>query len=219
MNESGPDRTNLTWQQLLAAYADGELDQPTRNRVEQRLAASPELARELRAQRRFSPLNEQFWLQVRPPDPLPEQWAAALQYVEDRLARKAEPNRDVRGGSRWLRRGLLALALALPTSAAASIALVVVIHSHGPPVQMVPVESDDGLLRLAQPDDIEIESLRHTDRGSLVVGEPPLTNSVTLAIAADVTLDGLQPDPDGAMPQIHMGIAEPAMIIAAPREP
>ena len=219
MNESGPDRTNLTWQQLLVAYADGELDRATRKQVEQRLTESPDMARELQAQRRFSPCNEQFWMDVRPSDPSPEQWGTAWQNVEERLARTAEPIRGSRGRSRWMRRGLLALALAIPTTAAASVAFVAAIHPLGRPVHQLPVESEDGLLRLAQPDDIEIESLRHTDRGSLVVGEPPLVDSVTLAIAADVTLDGLQPDPDGAMPQVHLGAAEPAMIIAAPREP
>src|SRR5260370_22869529 len=178
MNETGPERANLTWQQVLAAYADGELDQAARTRVEQKLAESPELAMELRAQRGFSPRNEPFWLPLRPAEPSAEQWSEVWNRVETRLTPQAEPGRHHNGRAHWLRRGLLALALVLPTSAAASVALVVTLHSSSRPGLDVPVESDDGLLRLVQPDDIEIESLRRLDRGSLVVVQPPLNDSL-----------------------------------------
>ena len=60
-----------------------------------------------------------------------------------------------------------------------------------------------------------IDAIRHADRPSLVVGEPPLGDAMTLVAAGDVTVDGVQPDRDGLMPQVMMDGADGA----TPRDP
>ena len=218
MNEPGPDPENLTWQQLLAAYADGELDEMQRRQIERTLARSPDAASELTAQRRFSPDNQQLWQQVRMPEPTPAQWSAVWQNVENRVHPTVQPARSTRPRTPWLRRGLLALALALPTTAAASVALVMSLSPSNRPAADQPAESDDAVFRLTQPDDVEINSIRYSDQASLVVGRPPLAEAMTLVSSADVTLDEIKPDRDGFLPQVQMGPDGP-MIFAPPHEP
>ena len=63
--------------ELLAAYADGELDGPSRDRVECWLADHPEGLGEVQSQRSFSPANAGLWDRARPPEPSEQEWARA----------------------------------------------------------------------------------------------------------------------------------------------
>ena len=58
---------------LLAGYADGELDAATRGRVEVHLAEHPELRSELDAQRALG-RKSAFWSRLAPPSPSDSAW-------------------------------------------------------------------------------------------------------------------------------------------------
>src|SRR5947199_9164645 len=84
--------------ELLAAYADGELDPETRARVERWLAEHPEARDQLRAQRDLSPENWHLWQNAEPPAPSEDTWAAVRQSVEDGTRERPPPS-----AGRWKR--------------------------------------------------------------------------------------------------------------------
>ncbi len=60
--------------ELLAAYADGELDADGRAAVERWLADHPDELDDLQAQREFSPANRPLWGRALPPEPSEAVW-------------------------------------------------------------------------------------------------------------------------------------------------
>jgi hypothetical protein len=71
-------------------------------------------------------------------------------------------------------------------------------------------------LAVVSADDVEIVSLRAADRVTLVVGVPPVTEPLVLASLGDVELDGVEPDADGMVPDVHMGEGSVTPMIVAP---
>ena len=220
MTDPSPE---LTWQQLFAAYADGELDAAARRRAEEWLRQHPDAAADLAAQRALSPRNEGLWNVVEPPVPTESRWNEIQAKIERRLFDKPEPRRPPARG-RWLRRGLLAAALVITGSTAAAV-IVAGLPSRQTvvpfrPVIVPPIATDpDDVFAITLPDDVDIVSMRHADSSKLVIGQPPVHTPLVLASAGDVTMGRVEPDSDGNMPVIQMGENDVPGILVPPRDP
>src|SRR4051794_27452677 len=80
--------------ELLAAYADGELDAAGRARVEAWLAEHPQARAELETQRRLSGRNRKLWHASAGPAPSEASWSRLFHRVHGAVhdpARPAEP--------------------------------------------------------------------------------------------------------------------------------
>jgi hypothetical protein len=218
MTESSPE---LTWQQVLAALADRELDGAARRRAEEWLRQHPEAAVDFDAQRTLSPQNQRLWSTIEPPIPSDSRWHEVRAGIERRLAPNAEPSRQ-RRRNRWLKRGLILAAMVVTGATAAAVVVAALPPNRAvPPNPVTPGLLDDGedVLAVTRPDDVDIVSIRHADSSRLVVGQPPVRDRLILASAGDVTLDNIQPDSDGNLPVIQMGENEVPAIVVPTREP
>src|SRR5262249_1448400 len=156
---------------------DGELDVEQSLRVDRWLEGHPEAVRELCAQRDLSPNNLDFWAAVEPPVPSNQAWAKMWEGVQA-PPRQATPRARV-WPNRWLRRGLLALAMAFTPAAAAAVVIAVTFDSPTVPSsrQMPVSDSAEESFVVATTDDVEIQSVRDADLQCMVVGEAPLKSS------------------------------------------
>jgi hypothetical protein len=135
-----PDRFPI---ELLAAYADGELDPETRSAVERWLRNHPGALDELAAQRELSPRNASLWDRAAPPEPTEQAWATVRQGVANALGSSGGDAGQPRWGrgwrvAAWLLSGLSAAGVA---AAVAWVALKPVglppRVEHRPPVEVV----------------------------------------------------------------------------------
>lgn len=203
-----PDPADLPgpWPDVLAAYADGELDERARAVVERWLAENPRAMPCVDAQRRFSPENWRLWCNAAPPRPGDEAWDAVRDGIVARLAltRLAEPARK---GVPWERR--LARVLAVP--AYALTACVVLFAGFG--YALFPRHAQQVTERVARPaaddplagipvlliaTDAEVDVHRVDGAGAggwLPVGGMPLSGPLTLATADDVELEEAEEHP------------------------
>lgn len=201
-----PDPADLPgpWPDVLAAYVDGELDDPARAAVERWLDANPAARKCVDAQRRLSPENWRLWCQASPPRPDAETWDQVRDGIAVRLAaaRLAEPV-----GVPWERR--LARVLAVP--AYALTACVVLFAGFGyllfpRPTQQVTervarVTPDDPLagiavLLIATETEVDVHRVDGAGAGGwLPVGGMPLTGQLALATVDDVDLEEAEEHP------------------------
>jgi hypothetical protein len=162
--------------QLLAAYVDGELGPADRTAVEAWLRDHPEARATVESQRRLLRL----WQAATPADPGPAAWDAILARVEKAAAGlPAAPA----GGRRLA--GALRLTAGLGAVAAALLLAVALSNPFRPRTAAPAVQP----LPVATSTDVEILSIEGDDVGALVVGEPPVQGSMTLASSNDVTVD------------------------------
>ena len=213
---------DLTWPQLLVAYADGVLDGAARRRVEEWLRQHPEAATDLDAQRALSPRNARLWAAVEPPIPTESRWNDVRFGIERRLLPSAVMPRRRPSRNHWLRRGLMLAALAVTGATAAAVLVAVLPPRHVlPPVPTARTAFDigDDVLAVTRPEDVDIVSIRHADSSNLVVGQPPVRERLVLASAGDVTLGIILPDADGNMPLIQMEGPDGPGILVTPRSP
>lgn len=216
MNQHDEDLSNLTWQQRLAAYADGELCQADRARVETWLRDHPAAADDLDAQSALSPANAAFWSRVEAPAPDTRQWERARENIAAALnpMPTTEPGRR---SSRW--RFLLAGLVLVPATAAAAIFFAIALGFGKPPApnQSSPVpDNGEEVFAILEPHEVEIESVRHDDMPLVVVGESPMQDGMTLATYTDVKFDSVQPDSDGTMPEVYSGSTTSMPMVYAP---
>jgi hypothetical protein len=153
------------------AYLDGGLGPWERARLEAWLAAHPEDAAELAAQRHLAHL----WQETAPDGPDEVTWARVLGRVEGTLAGRTAVRPRSRRPRGWP--GLAwAWTAALLAGSAAAVALA--FFTPPPPVpEPWPVASND---------DVELVSVDRGDYDALVVGVPPLRGPIQLASAEDV---------------------------------
>jgi hypothetical protein len=208
----GHDARDRSFPELLAAYADGELDPAGRARVEAWLADHPDARDALTGQQRLSRHNRKLWKASAPLSPSEGSWARVFGRVQDVLDAPVRPARSAPPRSRrWLRRAVAVLS----TAAAAAVALYLTnpgpapVTLPGPPPAVEP-------LAAATDADIDIISLDDRDAAALVVGKPPLSGTVVLAAHGDVTLKGLQKADDGMLPKAPMNDPGAAPMIIAP---
>jgi hypothetical protein len=218
--------------ELLAAYADGELDAETRARVERWLADHPDTRDEVKAQRDLSPANAALWERAEPPEPSEREWRACLRAVECRLEAPAVPRR-------W-RAGVWVLAGVATAGVAAAVAWVAFgpVNRPAPADQPKPAElvrdlpraplpravtgSDDPLadipvLVVANDEDIVLDRVPGFPAGWLPVGRHPLQGILTLATEEELLLAELGPSaawPTGT-PKMTTAPGDAPMIYAA----
>jgi hypothetical protein len=200
MNHHDPFR-DATLPELLAAYADGELNAAERGRVEGWLAANSNGLVELETQRRF---GRPLWPASNSPSE--DAWQRVLKSVHVAVSapRPAAPS-----ASRVSRRRLL--------TALAAVAAVIILAFIGFPRDSGekggPGRAEDALA-VATADDVEIMRIFEVDVDRLVVGEPPLRRSIVLATFEDV--EGLKAarDTDGMMPLMALQPANAPMVVA-----
>jgi hypothetical protein len=180
--------------ELLAAYADGELDTDGRVRVEAWLAKHPEARLELENQRTLSRTNGELWRSSAPAPPGERSWSRLFVRVHTALKnRPATPERTLR--SSRFRYGAAILA------AAAAVLFAIGLFRPGEPVPVVPSPGDgETVLVMADATDVDVQSIQDADTELLVVGQPPLIGQVVLASAGDIQLEKVAKDTDGMMP-------------------
>ena len=204
-------RNQRPFPELLAAYADGELDAATRARVEAWLEAHPKAQSALDAQRRLSRRNRKFWRAATASNPAEANWARVFDHLQDALEQPLRPVPLVR--RRWQARYLVP---AMSAAAAMLIYFGMLGRGSKPieaPVASVAVEP----FAIASERDIDIISMDNGDAGALVVGQRPLSGSVVLAAVGDVELKHVQKDTDGMMPKVLMNDGTNAPMIIAGR--
>jgi anti-sigma-K factor RskA len=206
MNRSDPLR-DASMQELLAGYADGELETSDCARVESIVADDRNVADELETQRRFGRRHARLWESTAPPQPSDGAWALMLKRLHERLAAPRPAPATVVS-----RRRLLASLAAL---AATILLALFLVPRHSQPVQDPHFGAPEPFV-VAAAEDVEILRIMEADVELLVVGEPPLRRSLVLAAVEDV--DGLVvvKDTDGMMPMVAMQPGPNSPMIVAP---
>jgi hypothetical protein len=205
-------RHDRPFPELLAAYADGELDAAARARVEAWLAAHPAAQATLDAQRRLSRRNRKLWRAAAPSNPAEANWARVFGHVQDAIDAPSRPMPAPLPQRRWRMRYLAPLA-----SAAAACVLYFSLSGDGPaPIVMPIVPAASDAFVFATDADVDIISMDDGDATAIVVGRRPLTGAVVLAGVGDVEFKGVQKDSSGMMPKVQMNDAGLAPMIIAP---
>lgn len=231
MNAQGSDGLPGPWPDVLAAYADGELNPAARAAVERWLASHPAACRELAAQRGLSPANWLLWQQAEPTLPTDATWAQVRDRVSVEVFMPALPaSRPERG---WWKRAGVFFAGGVAAAIAAMILLGVLNSAFAPPPQQpVPTPwvrevvdqsppadplAQYAVLPLATDSDVDIRRVSGGAEGWLPVGEHPLSGPIALAAAEDVSLDGAEPHPawPTGTPRMVKGPGDAPMIFAA----
>jgi anti-sigma factor RsiW len=200
----------LTFPDLLAAYADGELDADGRARVEAWLEAHPSARPIVESQRGLSRRNRRLWRSASAPAPSEHSWARLFSRMQDALDAPKTPASA--GPSR--RRRWRYLVPALSTAAAVAIAIYLGRPSNGPAPLPAPAAED--VLAVATAGDVDILGLDDRDASAILVGRLPLAGPVVLAGHGDVTVVNMQKAEDGMMPKAQMNEAGMAPMIVAP---
>jgi hypothetical protein len=181
--------------ELLAAYADGELDAAGRARVEAWLAGHPEALAELENQRKLSRTNSKLWHSSAPPSPGERSWSRLFGRVHTALANRPATPEPTRRSPRF-RYGAAILA-----TAAAALFAIGRLYRPGEPDPVVPSPGvDETALVMADPADVDVQSIQDADTELLVVGQPPFAGQLVLAAAGDIQLEKVQKDTDGMVP-------------------
>jgi anti-sigma-K factor RskA len=200
MSAHEPDDRDALPPELLAAYADGELPPAECRRVEAWLAAHPEARADVEAQRRLARLFDE----AAPPAPADERWAEALAGLRQRLDRPANRRRRV---------AVVVAALAALAAAAALLLALGLKYPRGgrvDPVPPPPPVADEEVWSVVSPDDVEIVSMDDRDRGTLVVGEPPVNKPMELLTVDEVDVNKW-PEGPGRVGQLH---ADPYVVFS-----
>jgi len=179
----------------LAAYADGQLQGPDRDRVEGWLSHHGDAAGEVESYRRLA----QLWETTSAPEPPPAAWNRTLDRIKERVP-----------GKRRSLFGLFWPGLGGLGAVAAVLLAVLLARPFGPRLPVPDPANDPGEevpFPVASPQDVTIISMDVGDIDFLVVGQPPMEIlHLDLATHDDVKLVG-RTDPeirleDWAMPMI-----------------
>lgn len=211
--------------ELLAAYIDGELDPAFATRIEAWLLTDPHACELLDEQYLLSPNHREFWQAVAPSEPSTDKWDQLLNRIEEGLynppvvpvpplaQRQAQPTARPR-----LR--LLAPLTALAVAAALLVSVwfwsfqqpehtPLRLLSQSSPIVVEPF----AVLNEA---DIEINSVQAEDESALVVGDAVLRQPLVLANIHEFSLDSMQCDDDGMLPDMPMLNGSTRPMIMAP---
>ena len=211
--------------ELLAAYVDGELDEPARRRVECWLAEHPEWFVELVDQESLSPANDVFWQVAAPPMPTDETWDRVAAAIERAVPTPVFPHRPAEGKRRFW---YLAPALALAGMAATVLIAISTVqrqrsteHPNLPFVASAAIPDDeDVVFRIAGADDVELIHLPESAADLIVVGQHPLADvALAFASTADVQMLNYGLDDQGDFPDYRtMTGTDLPIFVAAPRK-
>jgi hypothetical protein len=228
--------------ELLAAYADGELDADGRALVEGWLAAHPEATDVLRTQQEFSASNTALWDAAEPPQPNVAAWNAVRNAIAAELT---PPATDSAGRSRgirvagWLLWGLTisgvasaiswaAFGPALQQPAAEEHRITGLVCQQDPCVPVAPEPhsldksadplSEFAVLPMPTEDDVVLDRIPSCCGGWLPIGRHPITGTLELASADDVFLEEVTPCPawsTHSAPKMTPAPGDAPMIFAA----
>lgn len=185
------NRMDEFWPEILAAYADGELDPRTAQAVRKRLSVDPTARRALEAQVAFSPSHRAAWQVVEPDLPEPEQWSAVWRQIERSVSSGPGIDRS-RRGTTWFRRGLMGVLLAVPTTVVAAAVMAVCVPQLAPPGKEqgpAPAPAVVEVFAVADPTDVNLLSVRDADLPQFVVGVPPVFSDLPLISNRNVRLE------------------------------
>ena len=190
---------NFSWNEILAAYADGELEgrddlAPLKERVEDWLAQHPEAEAELAELRQL----KQAWQETTPPSPPPHVWQRMLRELE-------RPSQPARATSRsvWQRSAIIA------ATVAACVALGLVLRTARQP-EVVPTPQpaplvDETPFAVAAAHEVEILDVDGADTPTLIVGELPVQGPLVLAMPGEITVTSVQPAArDNMVPEVNL---------------
>jgi hypothetical protein len=189
--------------EMLAAYADGELDAAECHRLEDWLLDHPADSQKIEEHRRFTRLYKS----TRPGEPTESAWAAARARVQARYVREAHKRWSGANWRRWI----------LPFAAAVLIALWV---GRGPRLERLEPAAAPAPFPVASPLDVEIISLDPADSQALVVGELPAREAFMAATPHDIIVRSMMPDTDGKVPVLRVSHDPATMpVLVAPGAP
>jgi hypothetical protein len=191
--------------EYFAAFLDGELSTDDWARVQDWLANHPEDAALVDAHRDLV----RCWRETAPAEPSERAWREVFARIERRglkIEDRGSRTKDLSRG-RWIRIGLLG------GVAAAALILALVVPGRD---QEDKTPSDIEELAILSAEDVDLISMEENDTRLLVVGNPPVQEPLVLVATGDVTLDSIEPDDDGFVPQARMnpGSSAAPMIIA-----
>jgi len=229
--------------ELLAAYADNELDAVTRSRVEAYLAEHPEALAELTAQRAFGPGNALLWERAEVPEPSAAAWNVVRrgigQAFNPPVPATTQTNRTFTRRTVAAILGIVAIAAVVaflvvkpaapqppPSDAPKPVDVVnaapVILEVAPPPRLVVPVSQPNPLegiavLPMASDDDVILHRVPDTGAGWLPVGHNPLPKTLLFATVEEVHLEDVKPCPawPKGMPKMTNGPGTMPMIFAA----
>ena len=197
--------------ELLAAYADGELDSwpdgaELRGRINDWLAAHPEAAAEMEVQLALARLMAV----TRPVEPGPAAWDMAWTQIEK--ARLQGVNRRL---TMWRLAGLVV------AGAAAAVAVVLLSRQPAPvapqpspqlEVAVTPNNNVDKLevLQVAAADEVTVLHVSGADTGTLVVGHLPWSGPMVLVLPHEVEIRS--PPNDASGMELRMGTGSTPII-------
>ncbi len=196
--------------EYFAAFLDGELSTDDWARVQDWLANHPEDAALVDAHRDLV----RCWRETGPAEPSERAWREVFARIERRglkIEDRGSRTKDFSRG-RWIRIGLLG------GVAAAALILALVVPGRD---QEDKTPSDIEELAILSAEDVDLISMEENDTRLLVVGNPPVQEPLVLVATGDVTLDSIEPDEDGFVPQARMnpGSSAAPMIRARLRGP
>jgi hypothetical protein len=190
--------------ELLAAFADDELDPAAREAVEHWLTHHPDARHEIEAQQQLVRLYQA----VSPPEPSESAWASAHGAIRSRTM-------PVR---RHLPRRILRWSIGLAATAALIALIALAVKRLEPAPDIAGPDAPEPPLPVASPNDVMITSLDNADRDVFVVGDLPLPDEpLPLAEHGDVQVVDLKPDA-GMNLEFQRGDSTMPMIFASPRE-
>jgi hypothetical protein len=164
----------------LAAYLDGELDEPTAACVQRWLSEHPEELREIEGQRRLLDL----WRTTRPSEPAEAAWQLSARRVgQPALV-------GVRRRPAWY--GSRARAYVMTAAAACLLAALII----GPPRKNGTGSGDQVIsdFSVVSSNDLEFISVRPDDDKALVIGKAPTFEPFEAALASEVRIRQAGPE-------------------------
>lgn len=197
-----PETPSEPTPELLAAFADDELEPAARDAVERWLSQHHDTRHEVEAHQQLVRLYQGVY----PPEPSESAWASALAGIRSRTL----PIRP-RGPRRILRWSI---------GVAAAVALITVIAlAMSRPESLPKMAKEEPPLPVASSEVVIVTSLDDTDRGLFVVGELPLVQDEELVLASngDVDVVDLKPEP-GMNLKFQRGESTTPMIFAEPSQ-
>ena|SRR5579872_4016399 len=226
-------------EELLAAYADGELDAEGCSLVERWLADHPEARAALRTQQELSSSNTTLWEAIRPPKPSSSDWIVVRHEIEAGLS--PLNRKDDRPRNRHLA-GWIIAGLSLSGVAAAALWLTFfsspqqsqseqhqpteLVQSHETRFETAPAPHEINLDPLASfavlpmptDDDVILDRVPDLEDGWLPIGRHPVPGILSLATVEELTLEEIIPSaiwPTNSGPKMTIAPGDAPMIYAA----
>jgi hypothetical protein len=234
MNVPLPDKFSV---ELLAAYADGELDAAGCAMVKAWLADHPEACDALRTQRELSATNTVLWQAAEPREPSGEAWALVRQNIESESTPLHQVQTDDRLSrlkvARWLLAGLtlsgtaavllltLFTAMRQPESEKQEPAELASTHPEVSPAPQSP-DADPlasiAVLPIPTDDEVILDRVPALHDGWLPVGRHPVPGMLILATVEEIYLEETVPSPGSPVkggPKMTAAPGDAPMIFAA----